>query len=358
MSVLWVLAGTVVGLVALLDVWLTILHPDAEGFMAAAVRRGVWALAARRGPRLPLVLAGPVLVTVTFAAWLASLTLGVALIVRPGIDEYRTPDGVSVTGFAGAVYYAGTTLSVLGYGDITPAGTGSRIFAVVVAGLGFALFTASITYLIQVTSGLRVRNRFALTVHDQFRGTDGAGLVLRSITEEGVDAARQRCMSWADQLRGVEDTIRRYPLVALTYRPRRPDYDLEPALQRLAEAAVAALLCAHHPRTRALRPRAEELASALLRMQDTIACRYLDLRSAEGAAAGPGDDEELRRLWCRVRPGIGAPEGDEPPADDLAGQVQRRSLAFFEALRGWSAPRVDISTPRTGTEPGLGRPRP
>ena len=84
MIVLWVLAGTVIGLVVLLDVWLTILHPDAEGFIAAAVRRRVWTLAARRGPRLPLVLAEPVLVTVTFVAWLAPLILGVALIVRPG----------------------------------------------------------------------------------------------------------------------------------------------------------------------------------------------------------------------------------------------------------------------------------
>jgi hypothetical protein len=46
---------------------------------------------------------------------------------------------------------------------------------------------------------------------------------------------------------------------------------------------------------------------------------------------------------------IGGPAGDRPPADDLAAQVQRRSIACLEALRGWSPPRVDVAAPRTGT---------
>ena len=87
---------------------------------------------------------------------------------------------MSVTGFTGAVYYAGTALSVLGYGDITPVGSGSRILAVVVAGLGFALFTALITYLIQVISGLRVRDRLALTGVRRLGGRRAAGRRPRS----------------------------------------------------------------------------------------------------------------------------------------------------------------------------------
>ncbi|WP_369076754.1 potassium channel family protein [Actinoplanes auranticolor] len=51
--------------------------------------------------------------------------MGVALVVRPGIEGCRTPDGVSADG----VYYAGTTLGVLGYGDITPVGTGPRLLS-------------------------------------------------------------------------------------------------------------------------------------------------------------------------------------------------------------------------------------
>ncbi|WJK38735.1 potassium channel family protein [Solwaraspora sp. WMMA2056] len=349
MTWLSVLTGTVLITVVLVDVWLTILHPDAEGPLAGAVRRLVWrvsSLVGGRGDtprRTPLVWAGPLLVTGTFLAWIGPLVFGVALLVWPYLDGYHRVVGYGPAGFVDALYFAAGTLTVLGYGDLTPDTPAQKLLAVAVGALGFALFAALATYLIELITGLTVRNGFALAVHDQVRGTDGAGLIARSLTEEGIEATRQRCAAWAESLRALDDTVRRYPLVALTYRPRRPDYDIEPALEHLTEATVAALLAARRGPWQGLGQRAEELAYALLRTQDTIARRYLSRRLPD---TGPTDtDDEVGRLLgqlhCRLAEALGERFG-EPLSDDdrLAADVLSRSTVFLDGLRNWSAPGV------------------
>ncbi|MFY1638286.1 potassium channel family protein [Solwaraspora sp. WMMB335] len=349
-----VVTGGVLIAAVVVDVWLTILHPDAEGPVAGAVRRLVWqvsALAARwrRQPRRTLLVwAGPLLVTVTFLAWIVPLVLGVALLVWPFLDGFNRVAGYGPIGFEDAVYFAAGTLTVLGYGDITPDTPAQKILAVCVGALGFALFAALATYLIELITGLTVRNGFALAVHDQVHGTDGAGLIARSLATEGVDAARQRCAQWAQSLRAVDDTVRRYPLVALTYRPSRPDYDIEPALEHVAEATVAALLAAGCAPWRGLGPRAEELAYALLRAQDTIARRYLGDRSPpEPPSVGGGRSEhDVDRVVAQLHRRLVAELGDRfdrPVAvDGLARDVLLRSILFFSGLRSWAVPGVSL----------------
>ncbi|ROO60307.1 ion channel [Micromonospora sp. Llam0] len=320
----------------------------------------------RRPERTLLVWAGPVLVTGTFLAWIVPLVVGVALVVWPHLDGYHRVAGYGPAGFDDALYFSAGTLTVLGFGDLTPDTPAQKFLAVCVAALGFALFAALATYLIELITGLTVRNRFALAVHDQVRGSDGVGLIVRSLTAEGVDATRQRCADWAADLRAIDDTVRRYPLVALTYRPRRPDYDLEPALEHVIEATVAALLTARCATWRGLGPRAEELAYALLRAQDTIARRYLDRTVSrtghgdtdegaagegtvdQGATGGQGGalsddaDQMLRRLQSRLAAELGDRYDQPASQDGLVGVVLARSVPFLAGLRGWSAPLVTL----------------
>lgn len=371
MTWLCVVSGVALIVVVLVDVWLTILHPDAEGLLAGSVRRLVWrasSLASGRGAsprRTPLVWAGPILVTGTFLTWIVPLVFGVALLVWPYLDGYHRVVGYGPAGFDDALYFAAGTLTVLGYGDITPDTPAQKLLAVGVGALGFTLFAALATYLIELITGLAVRNGFALAVHDQVRDTDGAGLIARSLTEEGVDATRQRCAAWSESLRALDDMVRRYPLVALTYRPRRPDYDIEPALEHVTETAVAALLAARRAEWRGLGPRAEELAYALLRTQDTIARRYLGRRmprpqagSGTPGAAGPdpqpalttdpGTARRLRGLHDRLAAQLGDRFDQPLSADDrLAAEVLSCSTVFLDGLRGWSAPGVKPAPSRT-----------
>ncbi|NLU78857.1 two pore domain potassium channel family protein [Micromonospora sp. HNM0581] len=358
MTFVTVTAGLALIAVVVVDVWLTVLHPDAEGVIARTVRRLVWRASSltagrRRTPRrTPLVWAGPILVTGTFLAWLGPLILGVALVVWPNLHGYHRITGYGPAGFVDALYYATGLLTVLGFGDITPDTGAQKLFAVTAGALGFGFFAALATYLIELITGLTVRNRFALTIYDQVRGTDGVGLLTRSLTDEGVDVTRERCRAWAASLREVDDTVRRYPLVALTYRPRRRDYDIEPALEQMAAVTVAALLVARCEPWRGLRPRAEELAYALLRLQDTITTRYLGRHllpaSSRPAADNAAHDEVLRRLHARLVDKLGARFDRPSGGDELVHELLSESLPFFVALRGWSVLGITDDGPPIG----------
>lgn len=137
---------------------------------------------------------------------------------------------------------------------------------------------------------------------------------------------------------------------------RRRDYDIEPALEQIAAVTVAALLAARCDPWRGLRPRAEELAYALLRLQDTIASRYLGRHllpaASDPAAADAHPDEVLRRVHARLVDDLG-PRFDRPPdGDRFVDEVLSRSLPFLAALRGWSV----LGVTRDGPPIGVARP--
>ncbi|HEX5598025.1 MAG TPA: potassium channel family protein [Micromonosporaceae bacterium] len=357
--------GVLLAAAALFDVWTTILHPDGEGPIARLVRSAVWRASSRAATRWPaagrrlLAHAGPLLLAGTLLVWMALLNLGVALIVWSNLDGYHAIDGAGRLGFVDALYYTVGTTTVLGYGDILPTTTPSKLLGVVVAALGFTLFTGLTTYLIQVINGLAVRNQFALAVHDQTQGLGGAGVVARSLAEEGVESARRRCEEWAESLRALADIVHRYPIAALTYRSSRRIYDLEPVLHQLAEACVAALLAARAEPWRGLNLAAEQLSRALLRLQETIADRYLPADTAARLNAPHTTDPDQaivarinRLLVDRLGPEYTLP----PPHDDLAAEMASRSRIFLESLWSWAGPGVAAQRPdRPDTPTGPGQ---
>ncbi len=262
------------------DAAVTVLHPDAEGLLAKNIRRAVWRLAVLLRACLPRVdrhvlgLAGPVIVAMTFVGWIVLMTFGITLVVWPmlGSDFEVQTDLGSLT-FLDALYFAGGTVTVLGYGDITPLTTGGQLVSLFGAAIGFTMFTGMATYAIEIVSDVATRNRFTLAVHDDTRGEGGVTTLAEYLAEAGVEEARAHCRSWAEYLRAVDEMVHRYPLVAFTYRSHRDEYDPEPALRHVAEATVAVLVAAE--RELALRTTAEALCSALTRLQYTIADKYL-----------------------------------------------------------------------------------
>jgi hypothetical protein len=90
-------------------------------------------------------------VVVTFMMWAVAFVLGLSLVVWPNLEDYRSKPGLSrPLGFIDAFYYSGVTVSVLGYGDITPTTGPLKVLAVAASGLGFAVLTGLVTYLVQV----------------------------------------------------------------------------------------------------------------------------------------------------------------------------------------------------------------
>lgn len=341
MANLVMVAGGLVVLVVLVDMLLTVLHPDVEGPLAWFVQRAIWKaslLGARAvGPyrRAVLSLAGPLLVVATFMTWAVVFVLGLSLVVWPNLEDYRSEPELSHSrplGFIDAFYYSGVTVSVLGYGDITPTTGPLKVLAVAASGLGFAVLTGLVTYLVQVIQGIDERQRLALTVQDEAAGDRGATMLVRAAQVEGVAAARTRCDAWAALARAAEDKLHRLPLLAFVYRSSDLEHEPEPALRGASEAAVAALLLARRPGWEGLGPAADNLASAVARLQSTIAAQYFGkgfARELDRRGPEQQDHDRLRDIAVLL-PGDGR-SGALGEGDPALGMVAR-SRSFLAAV--------------------------
>lgn len=160
MDVVVTIAG--IALVAFLarDVFHTLFHPEGRGALDVLIGKAVWGLARRAARRStePLVFAGPLIVALVIASWVVLAVTGWALMYWP-----QLPDGFLAAaelgadpgqGFLDAVYHSMVALTTLGYGDITPSGTWMRVIAPFEALVGFALLSASISWVVSIQPAL------------------------------------------------------------------------------------------------------------------------------------------------------------------------------------------------------------
>jgi hypothetical protein len=336
-----VVAGALLMFVVLVDVGLTTVHPDVEGPLAERAQRWTWAIAVRLGSggqrhRRLLALAGPVMMAATFVVWLLAFTVGFALVAYPFIDEaYRAEAGLTELGFVQALYYSGVTVTVLGYGDITPVAWPLQLATFVASASGFALLSGIVTYVIQVVIALNERVHFSLRMADDTEGSgDGADLVLGSVAEEGVDAARLRIGELADMTRDLNDRLHRFPVVALCYRFADPQRDPEPAIKAAIEAAVAARLVSLDDSYGSLGPVARSLERACERLIADLSRQYVGRTARDGPQhdePGNGARSVVAKIQQRVtEAGIGSSPNDAVRHDIAA--FAERALRFLDAL--------------------------
>lgn len=190
--------GAVLILVGLNDVFHTLFHPGGQGRLSTHILRGSWRLSQRLRGR-PGQMVGPVGILLIIVVWTVLQALGWALVYvphvpsgflyAPGIDPGRYPD------LAEALYISLVTLATLGYGDVVAVSPVLRLLSPLQAITGFILFTAGVSWLLQLYStlsrrralGLRLsvlrRSRYAesLTAADESSAT-----VLHDIAEQLV----------------------------------------------------------------------------------------------------------------------------------------------------------------------------
>lgn len=192
--------GAALVLLALADVFLTVLHPRADaGVIPPRLNRTVWAafcagsaLCPRRRETL-LTYAGPVLLAATVVLWVVLLMLGFALIYWPALGHgIVAAAGATPDGFVTALYFSGTCLTTLGFGDLAPNSAPYRLLTVVEAGLGFSVVTLALTYFLSIYSALIRRNAFALELDFASGGHgDAAEMLLRLSGGDGLGSTKQ-----------------------------------------------------------------------------------------------------------------------------------------------------------------------
>ncbi|MBV9294835.1 MAG: two pore domain potassium channel family protein [Acidobacteriaceae bacterium] len=135
---------------ALLEVFRDLFHPSLTGSLSDFVARSTFRLF-RRWPS-KLSLAGPLSLVIVILCWVLLLGGGFALIYWSAFPAgFRTFNGQSPdtgTGFQTMLYFSFEALTTLGLGDPLPQANWLRLLATLEALIGFALVTASVSWIV------------------------------------------------------------------------------------------------------------------------------------------------------------------------------------------------------------------
>ncbi|MGC5583157.1 MULTISPECIES: potassium channel family protein [Ornithinimicrobium] len=165
MEVVATVAGIVVIVIGLHDMFHTLLHPTGQGRLSRLVLVGAWRISRATGHRLGSTV-GPLAMVVVILLWVLLQLLGWALIYLPHVPEgFMYSSGVDPSDYPDvleAVYLSAVTLSTLGYGDMVATDLWIRTAAPLQALTGFALLTAALTWFTQIYPPLSRRRSLAL----------------------------------------------------------------------------------------------------------------------------------------------------------------------------------------------------
>jgi hypothetical protein len=228
-------------LLALLDIYLTVLHPRIESsLLSAKIARATWYIFRGVAQIFPkqrnqlLTYSGSAIILTIVVMWVLLLVLGFALIVWSGLGTaIQASEGQTPTDFATALYYSGYSLTTLGTGDLVPKTGTYRLLMFLQAALGFSIFTLTITYILSVYSALIRRNTFALSLHHRTNDTaSSAELLARLAAGDNLNNIQQDISNIARELMNLLESQNTYS-VLLYFRFRQSYYAL-PRIMYLA----------------------------------------------------------------------------------------------------------------------------
>lgn len=163
MTVVSTIAGVLLIVVALNDVFHTLLRPASTGRLTTYMFRAAWSVSHRR-PAL-LTVDGPLTILVTIGVWIVLVTVGWALIYVPHFPDgfsYSDLDPNDYHPFVEALTYSLVALTTLGLGDVVPAEPLIRLLSPLEALTGFALLSASVSWFMQLYPALARRRALAV----------------------------------------------------------------------------------------------------------------------------------------------------------------------------------------------------
>jgi hypothetical protein len=139
--------GVVLIAFMLREVFLDLFHHAQSGTVSDRIARIVFASIRPRPSLLPL--AGPLSVVLIILAWFFLLAFGFSLVYWPRWPAQFAVKSLPVDGaFVQSFYFSLETMTTLGYGDISPNAPRLQLVTTVQALVGFALVTASVSWIV------------------------------------------------------------------------------------------------------------------------------------------------------------------------------------------------------------------
>jgi hypothetical protein len=179
---------------------------------------------------------GPLSMIALLVLWASSLIFGFALL-QFGAGEHLTLANQPIT-FRLLLYHSGETFFTLGYGDITPASTYSRILSVLEAGMGFGFLAVVIGYLPTLYNAFS-RREIEISLLDARAGSPPTAAELISRTIDGNDSATLDRLfhDWERWAAEVLESHLSYPVLSF-YRSQHSNQSWLGALTVILDASA------------------------------------------------------------------------------------------------------------------------
>lgn len=213
-----VLLGVALVLLLFVDVFVTVLHPRGRGGPVTwLLGRGVWRTfrtlgatgdGSARGGLLSY--SAPVQIVVTITTWIALLVGGFALIYSPWIDVFYYGSSKPEPSWAEALYYSGYVGSTLGLGDVIASRTALRLLTPIQAFTGFALLTATLSYVLSTYSSAVRMHQLASSLSSYSSGVDPLG---RQLGDTHVEALTRYLDQVSGELAYTTQAHYQYPIL-------------------------------------------------------------------------------------------------------------------------------------------------
>ena len=280
MTALSSVGGALLVVVALRDVFDTLVHPHGRGVVSQGVIRLTWRVMRTlvRGNHAALSLAGPVAFIGVIVVWGALVAVGFSLLLWPHFPEgFAMGGGAAVAGgghFDDALYLSLVNLTSLGYGDIVATGDFLRFLGPFETLIGLGLLTASISWILflyRVLGDYRSLSHEISLLSDTER-TSGIGLA-------SVDppVAARVLADLTSRVVTMRDDLLHSP-IAYYFRPREPRHALPVLLPSLLAVVEE---CSRDGNPPALRFQAVMLGQAIEDLLSTIASQFVGTHTGD-----------------------------------------------------------------------------
>ena len=275
--------GLALVLIVLREVFHALFHPGGQGQLSMLVFRAVWAASGRLGESARGV-AGPISLVLVIGFWVGGLLAGWALVYWPAMPDsfiFASPlDARDQDGFDDALYLSWVTQATLGYGDIAPRTGVLRMVAPLQATIGFALFTAAVTWVLSLYPALTRRRSAAAMIHAMRESDTRSGV---GLAEMDPTTLARRMERLSDAVSTLRIDVVQYPSTVYFAAPAR-------SLSLAAVMPYLSTLSRAQGDRREVRPAAEELAAALDEFAVALDQQFLHVG---------GDTEAILRAYRR-----------------------------------------------------------
>ncbi|MEH0416767.1 potassium channel family protein [Streptomyces sp. B21-083] len=161
------LVGAGLVMITLRDLFHTLWHPTRRGGLSRLVMSTLWRLARRfRARRRVVGLIGPLAVVTVVGMWAVTVILGWAIIYWPHMPGAFTfspgSKAAQEPALLDSVYLSLVTVATLGLGDIAPGEGWLRLVSPLEALVGFALLTATVSWVLEIYPALTRRRVLAI----------------------------------------------------------------------------------------------------------------------------------------------------------------------------------------------------